>query len=281
MDKRPHKVVFHGVREAVSLGLRASETFKNRFLWTRGEIEEARGYLIYYRDNLSLDKEKADYYKYVFGKSGEFFDLEPLARGFNAKCFTFKTIVGNEIKKWVLKIGHRQAPVVDFGDPSDPNYFKQYKTYLGVLRKSVGKYKELKYLLPEPQDVLWAVLTEGGKDTGTTIALQPFVNIIKPRALKKTITRNLRQQLLSELQAFEKLCEHLIKTYHVRPELLGNWTEGGNLEIVKIGDTYHLMLLDMGWINMDSPIPITQTVNHIFSMYNLGRLRGWIKTIEN
>lgn len=276
MGKAPHEIVGHGLREAVSLAFRGVETLKNKYFWSNREVEQARGYLIYYRHELVQEASKKGLYRKIFGRSGEFFELEPFKRGYNAKVFTFKTIVGNEVKKWVVKIGHRNSPVEDFGDPSDPNYFKQYRIYLNILTACVAKYKDLSHLLPEPQDVLWAVLTQEGEDTGTTIAIQPFVHVVRPRQLRKIITRTLRQQLLEELHAFEALSAFLIKEYQVRPELIGE----GNLEIVKKGNEYHLMLLDMGWVNLNAPLPITQAVAHFSSEYVVGRLKEFLNIYQ-
>src|SRR5260370_15604822 len=103
--------------------------------------------------------------------------MKRFKRGFNKKSISFKTIVGQEVKKWVLKIGHRISPVVNFGDPSSPDYSKQCQKYLDVLRNKIKKIPELRYLLTEPQEVMWAVLTEEGNQIGTTLILQPFVRV--------------------------------------------------------------------------------------------------------
>src|SRR5258708_7767592 len=118
MEKDPGKNIMNGFRELFSLTIRFSEKIKDKYIWTHTEIEQAIGYLIYFRDSLKKQQETNTAYYQIFGESGEFFEIKHYKRGFNTKSITFKTIVGQEVKKWVLKIGHRISPVVDFGDPS-------------------------------------------------------------------------------------------------------------------------------------------------------------------
>lgn len=270
MDSRPHKLLFNGAREIFSMAIRGAEKLKDKYIWTKKEIEEARGYLIYFRD--TMKKEDGNLFHTIFGESGDFFDLEPFARGYNAKVLSFKTIVMGKVRKWVIKVGFRISPVVDFGDPSSAGYFEEYQQYLDNLRKAVAQKNLLKYLLPEPQAILRASL-DGENEMDTTLAIQPFVHVVRPSDLKKTITREERRQLLTELKAFKQVSAYLVKHHQVAPELIGE----GNLEIVRIGERYHLMLLDMGWVDFKKPIPITQTIAHFSSLYVLSKLENWLK----
>lgn len=272
MDNRPHKVVVHGMRELFSLAVRGAEKLKDKYIWTKHEVEEARGYLIYFRD--TMKHENKSLFERVFGESGDFFELEPFARGYNARVLTFKTIVNGKVKKWVIKVGFRISPIADFGDPSSEGYFKEYQLYLDALRKAVAKHPLLRYLLPEPQAILWSSLTsEDEKTLGTTLAIQPFMHVVRPRDLKKTITREERRQLLGELNAFKALSAYLVKNHQVAPELIGE----GNLEIIRFGQKYHLMLLDMGWVDLKKPIPITQAIAHFSAQYVIGKLENWLR----
>ena len=272
MDSRPHKLVLNGTRELLSMALRGAEKLKDKYIWTKKEIEEGRGYLIYFRDTAKQEDEVL--YHNIFGEGGDFFDLEPFARGYNAKVLSFKTIVGGRVKKWVIKVGFRISPVVDFGDPSSESYFEEFQQYLDNLRKAVEKKPVLQYLLPEPQAILKAALDgESGNTMDTTVAIQPFMHVVRPRDLKKTITREQRRQLLTELKAFKQLSAYLVEHHQVAPELIGE----GNLEIVRIGDKYHLMLLDMGWVDLNKPIPITQTIAHFSSIYVISKLENWLR----
>lgn len=270
MDNRPHKLLFNGARELLSMALRGAEKLKDKYIWSKQEVEEGRGYLIYFRDTMKMENEEL--FHRVFGESGDFFDLEPFARGYNAKVLTFKTIVDSRVKKWVIKVGFRISPVVDFGDPSSEGYFEEYQQYLDNLRKAVAQKEVLKYLLPEPQAILRASL-DGEVEMNTTLAIQPFVHVVRPSQLKKTITREERRHLLGELKAFKQISDYLVKHHQVAPELIGE----GNLEIVRIGEKYHLMLLDMGWVDLKKPIPITQTIAHFSSIYVLSKLENWLR----
>lgn len=272
MDRRPHAIVFHGARELFSMALRGAEKLKDKYIWTKQEVEEAHGYLLYFRDTVKKEDEKL--FHKIFGESGDFFDLEPFARGYNAKVLSFKTIMDGKVKKWVIKVGFRISPVVDFGDPSSEAYFTEYQVYLNLLRKEVKKRPSLKHLLPEPQAILWANLeAEDGKRLQTTLAIQPFVTVVKPRELKKTITSGERRSLLSELIIFKEMSRFLTMEHEVAPELIGE----GNLEIGRIGKTYHLILLDMGWVDLKKQLPISHTIAHFSSKYVLGRLENWLK----
>lgn len=272
MASKPHQLLFHGLRELGSMAMRGVEKLKDKYIWTKEEIEQARGYLIYFRD--TMKKENPSLFHTVFGESGDFFELEPFARGYNARVLTFKTIIGSTVKKWVIKVGFRISPVVDFGDPSSEGYFQEFQIYLDLLRKCVKERGVLRYMLPEPQAILFASLsTDENEKVGTTLAIQPFMHVVKPRELKKTIRREEKRQLLTELKAFKDLSTHLIDTYQVRPELIGE----GNLEIVRFGKEYHLMLLDMGWVDLKKPLPITQTVAHWSAQFVIGKLENWLR----
>lgn len=271
----PSKVVGFGIRELLSMGYRLGEKIRDKYIWTHTEMEQAIGYLIYFRDRLKKEKGKEKLYKTIFGESGEFFEIKHFKRGFNTKSITFKTIVNSEVKKWVLKIGHRISLVVDFGDPSTESYYKSHTKHLEILRKRVNQIKQLDTLLPEPLEVMWAVLTEEGMPSATTLVLQPYVHVIKPRKVKKRLDEKQKEQLLKEFTAFKKLCKILIEDDKIEPDLLGE----GNLEVVEKENKYHLMLLDTGCVNLDAPLPITQTVMHLATMTTLANVENLIKKI--
>lgn len=275
MDNDPGKNILNGVREVTSLIVRLSEKIKDRYFWTHREIEQAIGYLIYFRDALRKQKSLNPAYENIFGESGEFFEIKHFKRSFNSKSITFKTIVGQEVKKWVLKIGHRISPVIDLGDPSSPDYSKQRKKHLEVLRNKILNTPQLQYLLPEPQEIMWAILTEDGNTVGTTLILQPFMRVVKPDKIRKKLTDEQRKKLLNEFEGFKKLCTGLQKDHKLQPDLLGE----GNLEIIEIGNEYHLMLLDLGLVNMQAPLPITNTIMYFASVQTLHNVENLIKDI--
>lgn len=275
MDRQPHKVIFHGTRELISLVRRGAGKLKDKYIWTKQEVEEARGYLIYFRD--TLREEDIKLFHTFFGESGDFFELTPFARGYSAKVLSFKTVVDKQIKKWVLKVGFEHALIEYNGDPSQLNYSKEYQEYLDTLRKGVSKYEHLSFLLPEPQVITFASLTPGEeeKKEGTTLAIQPFMHVVRPHELKKTITIEQKRELLAELREFQNLSTYLEQHHEVGPELVGE----GNLEIVKFkDDEYHLMLLDMGWVDFKKILPVTQTINRFSTMYVINKLENWLKS---
>ncbi len=275
MQKDPRKLVRAGARELLSMTKRLAEKMRDKFVWTHTEMEEAIGYLIYFRDYLKRQKGKHVTFKEIFGKSGEFFEVRHFKRGFNSKSITFKTIVDDEVRKWVLKVGHRISPVVDFGDPSTEDYSKEYEERLNVLRRKIAQISQLKNLLPEPQEVVWAVLTEEGRQSATTLVVQPFVHVIQAKNARKVLTEEQREVLLEEFDAFKKLCEELAITHNLEPDLLGE----GNLEIVKRGEGYHLVLLDSGFVNLAAPLPITHAVMHFASQQTLANVENQIRKI--
>lgn len=275
MKYTPNKLIRLGFRELTSMANRLGEKVKDKYIWTHTEIEQAIGYLIFFRDDLKKQKGKSLLYQEIFGESGEFFEIKHFKKGFNMKSITFKTIVNQEVRKWVLKIGHRISPVVDFGDPSSESYYKEHIKNLALLRKKIGLLKDLQYLLPKPQEVVWAVLTEEGKQTATTLVLQPFVNAIKPRKVKKRLTEDQRKQLLKEFNAFKKLCKELLEKDKLQPDLLGE----GNLEIVENNGEYHLILLDTGFVNTETPLPITHAVLQFATAQTLANVENLIEKI--
>lgn len=275
MEKAPHKLIVSGLRELSSLLERLGEKLKDKYIWTHTEIEQAVGYLIYFRDVLKKDTSKRNTYQQLFGESGEFFEIKHFKKGFNMKSITFKTIVNQEVKKWVLKIGHRISPVVDFGDPSTEVYYNLYIKHLSILQRKVSQTKELAHLLPDPLEVMWAVLSEEGQQSATTLILQPFLHVVKPKKVKKKLTGEQREQLLKEFTVFRKLCTSLLEDHKLAPDLLGE----GNLEIIEKEGEYHLMLLDTGFVNVEAPIPLTHTVMHLASLQTLANVENLIRKI--
>ena len=271
MDTRPQHVISQGLKELYSLSIRGVEKLRDKYIWTKEEVDDARRYLVYFRD--LMKQENPDLCRTIFGE-GEFFDLEPFARGYTSRVLSFRTIVNKSIKRWVIKVGFRYALIELNGDPGSSSYPLEYQHYLDILRQTVSKYEHLVHLLPEPQAVTWASLTgDDGKKRETTLAIQPFMNVMRPSKLRKVLTVEQKRDLLTELIEFKQLSEYLIKTHQMRPELVGE----GNLEIVKKGDEYHLMLLDMGWVDLKKTLPITQTFAHFSAQFVVGKLENWLR----
>lgn len=271
MDSSLQNILSQGAKELFSLSVRGIEKLRDKYVWTKDEVDEARAYLVYFRD--LMKEENPQLFHTIFGE-GEFFDLEPFARGYTSRVLAFRTIVDKSIKRWVIKVGFRFALIEQNGDPSQSTYPKEYQEYLDILRSSVKKYEHLQHLLPEPQAVTWAsLIAEDNKKLETTLAIQPCMNVMKPSKLRSVLTVEQKKDLLVELTEFKQLSEYLIKHHKVRPELVGE----GNLEIVKKNDEYHLMLLDMGWVDLKKVLPITQTVAHFSAQYVVGKLENWLK----
>lgn len=188
MDKSPQKIVTQGFKELYSLTIRGVEKLRDKYIWTKEEVGEARGYLIYFRDLMKT--ENPNLFQEIFGE-GEFFDLEPFARGYTSRVLAFRTIVDKRIKRWVIKVGFRYALIEENGDPSNSEYPKEYQNYLDILRKTVSQYEYLTHLLPEPQAVTWAsLLGEDGKKRETTLAIQPCMTVMKPSKLRNILSKD-------------------------------------------------------------------------------------------
>ncbi len=270
MRNEPHKILQSSFRELLSLSMRFGEKLKDKYVWSKEDIDEAHGFLLYFRNNLEKQRQKE-----IFGEGGDFFGLEPFKRGYNTKSVLFKTLVQQEEKKWVLKIGHRISPVVDYGDPSTHAYFLQHKQHLEILRKHVLKNPMLRYLVPEPQEIIWATVKKVEKTLQTTLALQPYIHIIKAEKIKDVVSEDQKKILLAEFQEFKKLCDVFMKNHKLRPDLLGE----GNLEIARIGYAYHVVLLDMGLVDLEAPIPITQTVMYFAALQTLYKWETMLKEL--
>lgn len=262
-------------RESTSFIYRLGEKIKDKFFWTHTEMEDAIGYLIYFKNYLKNKKNSNITFEQVFGESGEFFEVKHFKKGFNSNSITFKTIVGQEIKKWVLKIGHRISLVANFGDPSTIDYYNERKKHIEILKKELKKYKVLKNLLPVPEEIIWAILNDEGNTTGRTLVFQPFIHIVKPEKIKKKLTLDQRKNLINEFIAFKKLCNVLLKEYNLEPDLLGV----GNLEIVQKDNNFHLVLLDSGFVNTETSLPITQALMHFAVSQTFANLENLIKKI--
>lgn len=269
MDTDPRKILGNSFRELLSLIFRLGEKMKDRYVWLSHETDEAESFLIYFRDNLKKQKEKQTVYSEIFGENGTCFSIKAFKRGYNAKSVTFKTIVGSDVKQWVLKIGHRISPVIDYGDPSTPAYFKQMQQHINILKEQTKKHALLKYLIPDPQEIMWGVLTIDGKEIQSTLMIQPFIRLFKTDQIKKMGSNVQVENLLTELNEFETLCTNLIKNHKLRPDLLGE----DNLSVSKIGNDYHLVLLDMGLVDLQAPLPITQTFMHFASIQTFSNMR--------
>src|SRR5258708_22133965 len=113
----------------------------------------------------------------------------------------------------------------------------------------------------------------GGTEVGRTLILQPFMTVLKSRDIKNKLDYEQKKILYNELQEFKKVCDELVAKHKARPDLLGE----GNLEVAQFGEEYHLVLLDMGFVNLAAPIPITQTVMYYATLqafYRMERLLG-------
>lgn len=263
------KLFHYTARELLSLTGRLGEKIKDKYIWTRHDIEQCIGYLIYLKDILRKNNKKL--FPEIFGESGDFFEIKSFQRGYNTKSITFKTVVDTRVKKWVLKVGHRISPVIDFGDPSEPDYAKTYEHYLTIIRIQVKKHPLLLHLIPEPQEVCWAHLQEEEEAVGRTLILQPYIQVMKLKKL--SITSDEKMALRQEFTEFKHLCDELVAQHKVRPDLMGE----GNLEVARLSDGYHLVLLDMGFVNLQAPLPITQTVMHIASFQTFNRIASFLR----
>ncbi len=274
--------IWYTAREISSLSVRAGEKIKDKYIWTEKEKIDAKEYLTRYKKILKRREKgtKSKLYTEIFGNDTKDITLRKFKKGFNSTSFTFTTQSNGVTKKWVFKVGHRISPVVGFGDPSSPQYYKDYQRYLRILRRLVRKSKYLTHLLPEPQDVVWIKLRNSKaklnlvkEQRQTTLIVQPYVYIVDKKALKDIISKDNAKLLLKEFKEFKKLFRVLIENYKVNPDLLGE----GNLEIVKTDGEYHLVLLDLGLLNLREELPLTKTVMNVATYQTLNNMENLIK----
>lgn len=176
-----------------------------------------------------------------------------LTSGFNASIFVFETSKG----EWVLKIGAKISPSIGCFNPSSKNFADWYSYNLNVLDIIFGQ--RLPYLVPKPQEVLHAT-NEAKKST--TLIIQPYIkDAIDFRELDR-LSPNVYSNISGEFNAFYALCAEMKATYGLWPDL-PCFGRKGNLAVAQIDGHYHLVLLDNGLIDINTPSPIFNLVNRI------------------
>ena len=276
MTYKPHILLMYATRELFSLTFRLGEKIKDKFIWLESERKEAKHYLVYFKHRLKHTSGKNNRYYDIFGMKGKFSDLSAFKRGYSMKSITFKTIVAGEEKRWVLKIGHRISPVIDLGDPGSFIYYNNHKKHVEILQKEVETFPELSHLLPAPYEIMWARLHHKRKQPQTILILMPYIKVNKLRKIIKKLTPENKKILLAECAAFRKLYTTLVKKHNLQLDLFGE----GNLVITEKADGYHLILLDLGLIDLKAPLPITQTIMHLASIQTISSIELLIKRFK-
>lgn len=253
----------YGTREITSVLYRLHEKITDKYFWSEEELRQADYCLVYIRELLQRQNPPHVLFKNALADDQSFHTIKPFKRGFNSKLFTITSPMTE--KTWILKIGHRISPVVDFGDPSSFAYFKQQKQQLAHMRKKLTKYPLLPNFLPEPQEVLWIEFPTNTCYYNTTVMLQPYLSVIPLKHITKKLTGIQRQQLLTELNAIKQLSDSLYFEDKLQLDLLGE----GNLAIAESNGSYHFVLLDLGFGDLKTPLPITHTVMHYAKLYTL------------
>ncbi|SRR5258708_1337614 len=237
-------------RESSSIAFRLQEKLRDKFFWSKDDIGEAEKSLSFLQKSL---REKPIQELLPYFENATIDKVRRFKRGFHTKSITFATENAQITKKWVFKIGHRISAVVDLGDPSDYQYFHEYQKDVALLQDYCQHNSYLYNLIPEPQECFWM----GEKEKkGTILILQPFLTVLSlPKVLKK-ISPEEKKQLQKELQEIQTMQKFLTDKHKKQLDFLGD----GNLVLVKTQDTYHFALVDMGLINMNTPLPLTQFV---------------------
>lgn len=264
MNQFLYKLIPYSLREVSSLLYRMKEKIKDKYFWDKTETSLAEYCLNFIYSDM---KKKKNLNQQIFGKQGTRTPLLPYRRGFNFKSFIFTTTSNN--KKWIVKIGHRISPVVDFGDPSSKRYYTLYLRHRKLLQQELKRLPNLYYFLPEPQLLFWVNLDRDIAPSGITVILQPFMTIIPTARINRALTAWQKKQLLLELTSIIHLSEQLSHHHKLSFDLLGE----GNLVIIKKNSQYHFTLLDDGLVNLNTPLPITKTVMNIAKMNRLQAFR--------
>ncbi|NTU47174.1 hypothetical protein HGA88_06115 [Candidatus Roizmanbacteria bacterium] len=261
-------------REITSFCFRIIEKIHDKFFWHHQEHIEGQMYwtvllkkLPYVRGSIAREIQTSFLHPHTLITT-----LKPFKKGFNSSSFTFFSLNTHK-KQWILKIGHRISPVVDFGDPSSPSYAKLQEKHLRLLEKLISTFPRLQFLLPFPHLVQWIQHPFYSRKEGRTVILQPYLSILKPIEIRK-LPPDTKNRLLLELEDFEKLCALLFEEHHLLPDLLGE----DNVVVVRFEkDGYHLVLLDLGLMNMEFPLPLTKAAMHNAYLQSFKHYRTLLK----
>lgn len=268
MNQNFFPIVGAGFRESSSAIFRLREKLYDKYFWSPEDMLEAEKSLQFlkkiFQENIP-DELKA-YFDVSFSPES----FKKFKRGFHTKSIRFETKINNEIQTWVLKIGHRISPVVDMGDPSDYSYFIEYKNDLELLQKYCEKNEILAHFIPKPQSCFWM----GSKEKpGKIVILQPFVQIAPIEKTVRKLPSPEKNKLQKELEEIQKLQQILMSKNKKQLDFLGE----DNLVLVKHNEQYHFALLDLGLINLNKPLPITQLVMQISYDMAIARLTSLLQ----
>ncbi|HSW89206.1 MAG TPA: hypothetical protein VLG12_08635 [Candidatus Saccharimonadales bacterium] len=254
MNQNQFEVIQAGFRESSSILFRLREKIYDKYFWSKEDMIEAEKSLQFLKKTVRENhiEEFAQYFDNSFSPES----FKKFKRGFHTKSIRFQTKKDGETKTWVLKIGHRISPVVDLGDPSDYSYFIEYKKDLELLQEYCIRNTNLTNFIPQPQQCFWM----GEKEKkGKILILQPFVYISPLEKTLRKLSIIEKKHLQIELEEIQKLQKILMKKYKKQFDFLGE----DNLVLVKQHEEYHFALLDLGLINLNKPLPLTQLVMQI------------------
>lgn len=163
----------------------------------------------------------------------------------------------------VLKIGHKHSPIYGYLDPPDERYPQLYNAVLEAQHKTFDSY--LPYLIL-PQEVVY--LSNGQE--ATTLIDQPYVPHQNNFEAFKELPYDQQEAILGEYELLEHLARNMRKEYGLQVDLFGDVaTKTNNLAISKFGGKAHLVLLDNGPIDLNTPAP---AVNSFATFVSVARV---------
>ena len=172
-----------------------------------------------------------------------------ISSGFNTSVYSFDTTSGS----WVLKIGSPKSAVPGWFDPSSLEYAQWYALNLGTLQQT---FKDaLPHVIPKPQYVLYA---KNGLEQ-TSLVIQPYIPVVGNPLLALDYPRDVRESIGGELVQFYSLCERTRKTHGVFPD----FGREGNLVFTGGSGEPHIVFLDNGLVDQNSPSPVMNRYNLI------------------
>src|SRR5579859_5783870 len=240
----------NGIREALSLLFRLREKIHDKYFWSKEDIQEVQQSFLFLKKNFQKNSFPIE----LFWREAFFpQQIRRFKRGFHTKSVIFQTTINQQTKIWVLKIGHRISPVIDLGDPSNYSYFLGYKNDLALLQTYCSQHPLLYALIPKPQSCFW--MGEKGKP-GKILILQPFVEIHPLEKTLKRLSIPEKKLLQKELKEIQKFKDFLVTKHKKQFDFLGE----DNLVLIRENNQYHFSLLDLGLINLNTPLPLTQFV---------------------
>lgn len=207
----------------------------------------------------------------IFREGDEVISDGYVGDGLTNTCFLFYIKRKDEIRedvteKYVLKIGGRKSFTIGYPDPSSEIFAQWYLYNLNILRTI--SWNRLPYLVPEPQEVIFA--TDQNQGRSTTLIIQPYYpDLLGLRSIYH-FKPDEQLSLLREFKELEIISKMLDKEWNLIPD----FGQHDNLTIARTPTGPHFVMIDDEMKDRLAPSPVLNFCN--------SRLRDFrIKQTEN